>query len=237
MGEEKGFISEKETQLTVCKTSLFFAGDGFTVYDCKGQLVFRVDSYGPELRDKDELVLMDAYGRCLLTLRRKRPSLHNRWEGYQGERKEGAKPIFSVKRLWMIGRSGLTVEIYQNPGEEYQIEGSFSQRSCTIYDSATKEVMAEIRRKVDVSANIILGKDVFSLLLKPGFDAAFAMALVLVLDQVSGSDDGFIDVIMGDSMGVRGGSVKEPVKIVGQRVTSQSERLDRVKPVDFDLSI
>lgn len=67
---EEGFICKEETHLTVLKTSLFFAGDGFTVYDCKGQLVFRVDTYGPD-SDKSELVLMDPFGKCLLTVRRK----------------------------------------------------------------------------------------------------------------------------------------------------------------------
>lgn len=65
------YVFKEEIHLTVLKTSLFFAGDGFTVYDCKGQLVFRVDSYGPDTRDRDELVLMDPNGRCLLTVRRK----------------------------------------------------------------------------------------------------------------------------------------------------------------------
>lgn len=69
--EEHGYVFKEEIHLTVFKTSLFFAGDGFTVYDCKGQLVFRVDSYGPDTRDRDELVLMDPNGRCLLTVRRK----------------------------------------------------------------------------------------------------------------------------------------------------------------------
>lgn len=68
---DDGFIYAQETHLTVLKTSLFFANDGFTVYDCKGELVFRVDSYGPDTRDRDELVLMDAHGKCLLTVRRK----------------------------------------------------------------------------------------------------------------------------------------------------------------------
>lgn len=68
---EEGFIYEEEIQLTVFKTSLFFTGDGFTVYDPKGTLVFRVDSYEPDARDKGELILMDASGRCLLTVRRK----------------------------------------------------------------------------------------------------------------------------------------------------------------------
>ncbi|KAG5537542.1 hypothetical protein RHGRI_024860 [Rhododendron griersonianum] len=188
---ENGFTWEEETHLTVLKTSRFFAGDGFTAYDSKGELVFRVDSYGTDISDRGELVLMDTSGRCLLTVRRKRPSLHQRWEGYLGERADGQKPIFSVRRSSIIGRSAVTVELYGggSPGEEYQIEGSFANRCCTIYDAA-KELVAEIRRKVDASAHVVLGKDVFSLCLKPGFDGAFAMGLVLVLDQINGDGDG-----------------------------------------------
>ncbi|KAI5602710.1 hypothetical protein POPTR_001G192000v4 [Populus trichocarpa] len=184
---DDGFIYEEEKLLTVLKTSLFFANDGFTVYDCKGELVFRVESYGPDTRDQGEIVLMDAHGRCLLTVRRKRPSLHQRWEGYIGEGTDGNRPIFSVRRSSIIGRCSVTVEVYGKPGAEYQIEGSFANRSCTIFN-AEKESMAEIRRKVDASTNVLLGKDVFSLCLKPGFDGAFAMGLVLILDQITGDD-------------------------------------------------
>ncbi|PIA57017.1 hypothetical protein AQUCO_00600026v1 [Aquilegia coerulea] len=182
---DDGFVFEEETQLTVLKTSLFFAGDGFSVYDCKGELVFRVESYGPYVRDKDELILMDAAGKCLLTVRKKRPSLHQRWEGFKGEKLEGEKPIFSVRRSSIIGRSSVTVEVYGDSTEEYLIDGSFSQRSCTFFN-ASRETVAEIRRKVDASANVVLGKDVFSLWVKPGFDGAFAMGLVLILDQING---------------------------------------------------
>ncbi|XP_058226716.1 protein LURP-one-related 5-like [Rhododendron vialii] len=197
---ENGFTWEEETHLTVLKTSRFFAGDGFTAYDSKGELVFRVDSYGTDISDRGELVLMDASGRCLLTVRRKRPSLHQRWEGYLGERADGQKPIFSVRRSSIIGRSDVTVELYGggSPGEEYQIEGSFANRCCTIYDAA-KELGAEIRRKVDASAHVVLGKDVFSLCLKPGFDGAFAMGLVLILDQINGDGDGDADGV-GDGL-------------------------------------
>ncbi|KAL6134315.1 hypothetical protein ACLB2K_066547 [Fragaria x ananassa] len=187
---EPAFVFEEETFLTVSKTSLFFAGDGFSVYNRNAQLVFRVDSFGPDPHDRTELVLMDATGSCLLTVRRKRPSLHHRWEGYVGERMEGQKPIFSVRRSSIIGRSSVTVEVFRDPPEEYQIEGSFAQRNCTIYN-ADKEPVAEIHRKVDVSTNVVLGKDVFSLALKAGFDAAFSMGLVLVLDQING--DGFVE--------------------------------------------
>ncbi|KAG6426036.1 hypothetical protein SASPL_110250 [Salvia splendens] len=186
---EKGYVYEEETHLTVLKTSLFFAGDGFTAYDCKGALVFRVDSYGPDGGDTGEVVLMDASGRCILTVRRKRPSLHQRWEGFVGEGSEGKKALFSVRRSSIIGRSSMTVEVYTNPGEEYQIEGSFACRNCNIL-AADKEIVAEIRRKVDATTNVVLGKDVFVLSLKAGFDGAFAMGLVLVLDQIYGDEAG-----------------------------------------------
>ncbi|KAG8388271.1 hypothetical protein BUALT_Bualt02G0108300 [Buddleja alternifolia] len=182
---EEGFVYREETHLTVLKTSLFFPGDGFTAHDSKGVLVFRVDSYGPEGGDAGELVLMDAAGRCILTVRRKRPSLHQRWEGFVGEG-FGDKPLFNVRRSSIIGRSGMTVEVYRNAGAEYQIEGSFGCRNCTIFN-AEKEVVAEIRRKVDSYANVVLGKDVFVLSVKAGFDGAFAMGLVLVLDQIHGA--------------------------------------------------
>ncbi|XP_059447177.1 protein LURP-one-related 5-like [Corylus avellana] len=188
---EAGFVFQEETHLTVLKTSLFFADDGFTVYDCKGDLVLRVDSYGPgpEALDSGEIVLMDGNGRCLLTVRRKMTSLHQRWEGFIGERDSHQKPIFSVRRSSMIGRSTLSVEVFRDPEpcEEYQIEGNFSRRCCTIFN-AEMELVGEIRRKVDASTHVVLGKDAFSLCIKPGFDGAFAMGLVLILDQINCDD-------------------------------------------------
>ncbi|KAE8680827.1 putative Cc-nbs-lrr resistance protein [Hibiscus syriacus] len=116
----------------------FFPNDGFIVYDCKGQLVFRVDSYGPGPRDK-----LSSFS-------------------------------------WMLMEDACSPE-------EYEIEGNFGQRRCRILN-ASKESMAEIKRKVDASTNVVLGKDVFLLSLKPGFDGAFAMGLVLVIDQVNCDD-------------------------------------------------
>ncbi|GAB2269494.1 hypothetical protein Dimus_004411 [Dionaea muscipula] len=103
--------------------------------------------------------------------------------------------------------------MYTNPGEEYHIEGSFHHRCCTVYHSGhaggadqvqhdkEREVVAEIRRKVDLDANVVLGKDVFLLCIKTGFDAAFAMAMVLVLDQISGTGaDRILDHVVGSDV-------------------------------------
>ena len=68
---DEKFCFPEETHLTVHKTSVFFPGDGFIVYDLHGEVLYRFDSYGPESKPKDELVLMDSSGKCLLTLLRK----------------------------------------------------------------------------------------------------------------------------------------------------------------------
>ncbi|KAH1188978.1 Protein LURP-one-related 12 [Glycine max] len=139
-------------------------GDGFDVYDCKGKLIFRFDSYGPPARDKDELVLMDPHGRSLLTLRRKVQFLSLSF---------GNKPLFSMKRSSIIGRSRTSVamEVYDSPSVEYLIEGCFPQWCCKVFNAA-KELVAEIHRKVDPTTSVMLGKEVFWLCIKPAFDAA-----------------------------------------------------------------
>ena len=65
----------------------------------------------------------------------------------------------------------------------YIIEGSYSHRSCKVLDE-TKRVVAEIRRKDAIIGGISFGLEVFLLIVQTGFDPGFAMALVLLLDQM-----------------------------------------------------
>ncbi|CAA6667563.1 unnamed protein product [Spirodela intermedia] len=217
---EKFCRASEERQLTVQKTSLFYPGDGFAVYEHQRWrhvgLVFRVDSYGYDSHHvmgrrapaRDEVVLMGPCGDCILTVRRKVGRV-------PGEKVDGQKPLFSARRHSIVGNSaGIFVEVYGMGGtghREYRVEGSFSQRCCTVYyahsdgvstlteaEEGSAAVVAEIRRKVVVSSassaadvvsdNMVLGKDVFCLRLAPGFDAAFSMGLVLMLDQITGDN-------------------------------------------------
>lgn len=50
-------------------------------------------------------------------------------------------------------------------------------------------MVAEIKRKVDPCAHVVLGRDVFCLCLRPRVDAAFVMGLVIVLDRISGDEE------------------------------------------------
>jgi LURP-one-related len=88
----------------------------------------------------------------------------------------------------------------------------------TAAEGGPASLVAEIKRKVDTDAHVMMGKDVFSLFLVPHVDAAFVMGLVLVIDQVCSDEPGVneeeIDSRMasltGDHhIGVNGGALLE----------------------------
>lgn len=57
------------TTLTVWRKSLLISCKGFTVIDSNGDLVYRVDNY---VGHPEEVVLMDASGKSVLTMRRRK---------------------------------------------------------------------------------------------------------------------------------------------------------------------
>jgi len=180
--------------LTVWKKSLLFNCDGFTVFDNKGNLVFRVDNY--VVGSKGEIVLMDASGSSLLTVRRKRLSFGDNWLVFNGE--TTMNPRFSAKKHVSLmnsksiahvssGSSGAGSSSSPKKNVIYEIEGSYSQRNVTIYDDKRRRV-AEIKRKESVNGSgVTFGLDVFRLIVQPDMDTTVAMALVILLDQMFGS--------------------------------------------------
>ncbi|KAG6487439.1 protein LURP-one-related 8-like [Zingiber officinale] len=176
--------SAEAASLTVWRKSLVFHGDGFTVFDAKGNLAFRVENYPSASRA--EIVLMDADGKPLLTIRRKKLSLGDHWLIYDGE--AATNPQFAVKKhVNLIGSRSLVHVTACCPGAaksclSYEVEGSYSRRCCTVYDHRRRQ-LAQIMRK-EASPGVALGADVFRLIVEPGLDAAFAMAVVILLDQM-----------------------------------------------------
>ncbi|XP_076895982.1 protein LURP-one-related 8-like [Bidens hawaiensis] len=171
--------------LTVWKKSLLFSCDGFTVYDSNGNLVFRVDNYAGS--NKSEVVLMDASGRSLLTIRRKRASITDNWLVYDGE--TTVNPRFSVAKHanFMKAKSLAHVSSTGSPKKKslaYEVEGSYAQRCCMVYDDK-RRCVAEIKRKEAVGG-VAFGGDVFRLVVHPEIDSTVAMGLVVVLDQMFG---------------------------------------------------
>ncbi|XP_028763880.1 protein LURP-one-related 8-like [Neltuma alba] len=175
--------------LTVWKKSLLLNCNGFTVFDCQGNLVFRVDNYSA--RSKDEILLMDAAGTPLLTIRRKRLGLADKWLVFEGE--SGVKPRYSAKRQVNLLKAKCLAQVMSlsppssSGGEsKYEIGGSYTQRRCEVYDEKRRRV-AEIKKKEAAVGGVAFGADVFRLIVHPDMDSALAMAFIILLDQMFGS--------------------------------------------------
>lgn len=178
--EGGGRGEDEATTLTVWRKSLLFNCKGFTVFDAKGNLAYRVDSYASE--SGDEVVLMDPAGRPAFTVRRKRLSLQGeQWLVFAGE--EERRPVYAVRRGGR-GKSMAHVAPCAAAGagagsSSYEVEGSYARRCCVVYDGERRAV-AEVRPKEAV------GTDVFRLVVQPGVGVSLAMAVVVALDQMFG---------------------------------------------------
>lgn len=185
--------------LTVWHKSLLFNCDGFTVFDAHGNLVYRVDNYMSA--SKAEISLMDALGKSLLTIRRKRLSLGDSWLVFDGEMadspmylvKKNVNPL-STKCLARIVCCSSSKRInncdhHRNPDVKvvYEIEGSYARRCCAVYDDR-RRLVAEVRQKEASVKGVAFGTDIFHLVLYPALiDMPLAMAIVILLDQMFGS--------------------------------------------------
>ncbi|RCV36801.1 hypothetical protein SETIT_8G010700v2 [Setaria italica] len=176
-------VEEPPTVLTVWRKSLLFNCDGFTVFDAKGDLAFRVDCYGSGRR-RAEVVLMDVAGKPLLTVRRKRLSfLAEHWVIYDGDaaEDESSRPLLSVRRHVSLRASKALAHVTPHAASAtsaaYVVEGSYGQRACAVRD-ARGDAVAEVRRKESV------GDDVFRLVADPRLGAQLAMGLVIALDEM-----------------------------------------------------
>nr|XP_048319938.1 protein LURP-one-related 5-like isoform X2 [Ziziphus jujuba var. spinosa] len=68
---------------------------------------------------------------------------------------------------------------------DFRIGGCFRRRNCIITCGRTGQLVAKIARK-KVNSTILLGDDVFSLTVQPGFHIDLIMAFVIILDRICG---------------------------------------------------
>jgi uncharacterized protein YxjI len=111
--------------------------------------------------------------------------LSDQWFIYNGD--DRTKPLFSVKKHVAL-RPTKTL-MYMTPtnlanGPIYHVDGSYHHRNCAVYNQQG-HVVAEILKK-ESKTGVSLGNDVFRLVVQSELDKCLAMAVVIVLDQISG---------------------------------------------------
>lgn len=187
---------DSPTTFTVWKRSLFTNGTGYTVIDSSGNLVFRVDDYTSDAK-LEQLILMDAAGNVLLTMRHKRLNCRKRWDAFRGDSHGCEKPAFSVIKsasALFSSKTSARVVLSSTEGHntklcDYRMKGRLLCKptsSFTVF-GGSGEIIAEATRK-QATSKIILGNDVVSLVVQPGIDQTFVMGLLIIFDQIFRSE-------------------------------------------------
>ncbi|XAR70313.1 hypothetical protein NMG60_11027123 [Bertholletia excelsa] len=176
------YMTSRRETFTIWMKSLVFHGNGCTVFDSNGEIVYRIDNYD-ERRGK-EAYLMDLRGTVLFSLVRKKLRLFGHWDGYKwgGSKMIKERPWFQVRKKYSILRRDITLVVNlchdKGTGSGFRMVGLGGKLSFDITDSHGR-VIAEVRQK-QLSSGVPLGEDVLTLAVEPQMDHSLVMALVTV---------------------------------------------------------
>ncbi|KAL5551718.1 hypothetical protein UlMin_001894 [Ulmus minor] len=172
-------LSSQRENFTIWMKSLVFHTNGCTIYNSKGQIVFRVDNY--EEKCSDEVHLMDGKGKVLCTIRKKGLRPFGGWNGYRSScsnlKKE--KPWFQVKRYCraLMGNNlACQVSVGRDKYRIIRLEGKLAGFRIINLDG---NIIAEAKQKLS-SSGVVLGDDVLTLEVESNEDHSLIMALVTV---------------------------------------------------------
>ncbi|KAL2318418.1 hypothetical protein Fmac_032294 [Flemingia macrophylla] len=145
-------------------------------YDEKGDLVFSLI--------KEEFftlhhsrVLYDDKGNPIVTLYKKRGTLHGRWQIFLGKCRNSSQLLFSIKNSSNTDRmSRLDVFLANNTDEsmcDFRLITFGNQvNSCTVYYRESPKVVAKIVNNMGFNVSI-----------KPNVDSAFIVALIMIITE------------------------------------------------------
>ncbi|PIN27209.1 hypothetical protein CDL12_00002 [Handroanthus impetiginosus] len=175
---------------TVWMKSLVINGNGCTVFNSKGEVVFRVDNY--QTRRSSEVLLMNFNGDVLFSIKRKKLLVFRSWEVHKVINSEFYEEgeWFKVKRKCRLFEREISCDVSlgcNNKTREscYKIVGLEGKSTFKIMDKEGR-VLAEMTQKQS-SSGVCLGDDVLSLTVEPQIDQSLIMALVMVYGMINNS--------------------------------------------------
>ncbi|XWS61798.1 hypothetical protein CRYUN_Cryun07bG0156300 [Craigia yunnanensis] len=178
------YVTSRRETFTIWMKSLVMQGDGCTVYNENGEIVYRIDNY--DKKCSNEVYLMDLQGKVLFTILRKN-WFFRRWVGNRCNdlNLNTEKLQFQVrKNLRNILKGDLSCQVIiigcDSIGQAsyYRIK-SLADKSAFKITEDNGKLAAEAKRKLS-SSGVLLGEDVLTLEVEPNVDHCLIMALVTV---------------------------------------------------------
>ncbi|KAK6263088.1 hypothetical protein QUC31_008904 [Theobroma cacao] len=178
------YVTSRRETFTVWMKSLVMQGNGCTVYNENGEIVYRVDNY--DKKSSDEVCLMDLQGKVLFTILRKNQWFFKRWVGDRSNdlNLNSEKLQFEVRKNFRnILKGNLSCQVIiiccdNGQASCYTITGMAGKSAFKITQGNGK-LAAEAKRKQS-SSGVLLGEDVLTLEVEQHVDHSLIMALVTV---------------------------------------------------------
>ncbi|KAL3531619.1 hypothetical protein ACH5RR_005140 [Cinchona calisaya] len=184
------FCAPYPVDLIIVRKLMTLSEGNFGVTDVNGNLMFKVK--GKLLNLRDRRILLDAAGNPLVSFQQKILTAHRRWKVFRGDSSSDKDLLFSVKKSSLLQfKTKLDVFLASNTKEDvcdFKIEGSWLERSCTIYAGDSSTIVAQMHKKHNVQS-VVLGKDTFAVTVYPNVDYAFIVALVVILEEINEDRD------------------------------------------------
>ncbi|RZC63156.1 hypothetical protein C5167_024905 [Papaver somniferum] len=138
------------------------------------------------------LILVDAAGVPVVSLKPVTLSPNYRWKIYRGDSTDSKDLLFSVKKSQhpIKFKTELDVFLSSNTTEDlcdFKISQTYSENSCVIYRGDSDNIIAEMNKKKTVVRDKTRGKDRYSATVHPNVDYAFVIAMYVVLNEINTS--------------------------------------------------
>ncbi|XP_057472463.1 protein LURP-one-related 11-like isoform X1 [Actinidia eriantha] len=189
--------SSKQEVFTLWMKSLVLNGNGCTVFDSKGEIVYRVDNYNQKC--SHEVHLMDLRGNVLFTILKKKSKVLRCWEGYRsaGADLNRGDLGFQVKKSFRILKGDSICEVVvgfdKNQQNQYKMESRSSNSSWKIIDnlggivaeekqtstSLQRDAHGQVKQKIS-ACGVVLGDDVLTMVVDSNMDPSLVMGLIVV---------------------------------------------------------
>ncbi|KAF5195857.1 Lurp-one-like protein [Thalictrum thalictroides] len=187
----KLYCSPSQANFIVRRRPRVINGGGFVVTNNNSQkVVFKVDGCGI-LGVEGELVLKDSDGESLLLIRRKGGivqalCINRQWKGYKINFEGDEKLVFTLKEPVSYIVKKIPVKIMVEPrcnkDWDFEVKGSFQDRACSIVDSKGN-IVAQVVVNNELE-EMRLSKDLYHVVVQPGYDQAFVFGVIAVLDNI-----------------------------------------------------
>ncbi|OAE24120.1 hypothetical protein AXG93_2752s1340 [Marchantia polymorpha subsp. ruderalis] len=169
-----------EVKLTVAKKVLECNNGNFVITDSEGHTLFKLDQKKVFLREL--AVLRDDGDSPVVSIHKKKISLHNTYPVYKGESSE---ELFTVWDKNMRDAAELTYEIQLESESEptFQVKGDFVPRNYQI-NFKESSIAAEVAMKHFSLTSMITGRSNYGVLVSPDVDQAFVAAVVTIMEAI-----------------------------------------------------